>query len=456
MTAARCGSMLHMNALSRGMVAFAAVHVQSRAPHTWQRLDRAAVASAYRARTIVVRRTAHLSVPGSDGNTPDAEERPHSPSSLSLSSPTSLLSSSSSTVEVEAGKADEGVRVDKFLASKLPDRSRNYFIKLIESGAVTRKDVANGANRPLKKNEKVHSGDVLLCSLVTLPSEGVLVPENIPLDIVYEDEYLLAINKPAGMVVHPAPGNWTGTLVNALAFHYKEVLALLDDSLEETVLSEARPGIVHRLDKDTTGIMLVARDGVSLARLQAAFANRLTRKSYLAITYGNPLPEGCSQRLIDEPIGRSTRDHRRMVVAGSEAGNSKASRWARSIVRLIGSSADNKLHLVQVGIETGRTHQIRVHLQHVKTPIVGDDFYSVRGLPNRFPHITRPMLHAFSIAVPHPMTSETLIARAAIPDDMVKVIEAHIFPDFGKEPMKYFKDEFKSGLWVQSPALKSK
>ena len=286
-----------------------------------------------------------------------------------------------------------GMRLDLCLVRFCPERSRRRIQSLIESGHV-RMD-GTPCTRP---KTPVAAGAGLEMENVPdeLPPQEAL-PENIPLEVLYEDDSLLAINKAPGMVVHPAIGNWTGTLVNAL-------LGRGSGSFGE--MDPLRPGIVHRLDKDTSGCLVVAKTPKALTRLSDAFAERKTAKTYLAVVYGHLIPkEGEIRTLIARhPVDRK----RRAVVA--EGG--KEAHSAYKVVRE-GKIDGIPASLVEVRIFTGRTHQIRVHMSHIGHPLAGDAMYGgAKHLP-----APRQMLHAWKLSLPHPETGEPLELEAPPPDD---------------------------------------
>jgi len=285
-------------------------------------------------------------------------------------------------------------RLDKLLAAHFPVHSRTYFQFLIEHGAV----LVNG--KRLKKREKVHEGDEVEVYFLLTP-EIALAPEAIPLDILYEDETLLAINKPAGMVVHPAPGHPHGTFVNALLHHCK--------SLKSADWESLRPGIVHRLDKDTSGVLIAAKTIAAHQQLVTLFAERKVKKEYRAICVGLP-PEG----LIDAPIARH-RTHRQQMDVCLERGKE-----AKTRVRVLGHKSP--LSSLSCELITGRTHQIRVHLKHLKTPILGDPVYGSISANKKF-HTPRQMLHAACLSLTHPFSGQLLELQAPLPEDFKAVLE---------------------------------
>ncbi len=279
-------------------------------------------------------------------------------------------------------------RLDKLLVLRFPSYSRSYFQYLIENGCV----LVNGSQ--LKKRESPKSGDeVEVCFLLT--PEISLEPQNIPLDILYEDEHLIAVNKPANMVIHPAPGHPKDTFVNALLFHCK--------NLEST--NSLRPGIVHRLDKDTTGVLLAAKTAQAHAGLVELFSERRIKKYYLAVCVGTP-----QEGLIDAAIKRHPVNRKEMSV------NLENGKQAKSICRVL--SKNESLSLVEVELLTGRTHQIRVHMKHVGNPILGDTVYGSANANKKF-NPSRQLLHAHRLEFIHPITSKTMHICAPIPDDIL-------------------------------------
>jgi len=287
---------------------------------------------------------------------------------------------------------DKEERLDKVLFNRFPHFSRTYFQWLIKEGFV----LINA--KAAKKSTKVQKSDEIDVNFV-LTEELELEPENIPLDIIYEDETMLAINKPSGMVVHPAPGNWTGTFVNALLYHCK--------TLERHDI--LRPGIVHRLDKETTGVLLAAKTESMHRKLVELFATRQIRKIYYAICIGKPAVDF----LIDAPIGRSQKDRKLMEVTAR-------GRVARTRFRV--KKTNGVLSLLEVELETGRTHQIRVHLKHAGFPLFGDAKYGSLHVGSKW-HAKRPMLHAKTLQFLHPTASKLLIIEAPIPQDMQTIID---------------------------------
>ncbi len=289
---------------------------------------------------------------------------------------------------------EEGLRIDRILATRFKEGySRTYFQWLIEE----QKILLNG--EIVKKSIMPKSGDEIELQYVCLPQPS-LAPENIPLDIIYEDEYMIVVNKPAGMVVHPASGNWSGTFVNALLYHCQEVSALLDSASPDL---NVRPGIVHRLDKNTTGLLVAAKTSKAHEKLAFLFFNREIRKEYLAICIGNP-----GNVDIEAPIGRSPACYQKMAVV-------KNGKKALSQCKTLGYNG--KLSLVSVNLVTGRTHQIRVHLQSVNTPVLGDPIYGNEKI-NKANKVERQLLHAHRLEFIHPFTQQPLKFEAPLPEVM--------------------------------------
>lgn len=280
------------------------------------------------------------------------------------------------------------VRLDKLLSSHYSNYSRTYFQYLIEKGLV----LVSG--KPVKKKDKLKAGDEIEVCFELTP-EMSLEPENIPLEILYEDEHLMAINKPVGMVVHPAPGHYCHTFVNALLYHCKALPS--SDNL--------RPGIVHRLDKDTSGLLLAAKTTEAHQKLITLFCERRIEKRYLAICLGNP-----GNITIDAPIHRHKLRRKEMAI--SEEGKSAISR-----IRTLATDGD--LSLVEVELVTGRTHQIRVHLKHKGTPVLGDPVYGSTSANQKF-EAPRQLLHAYQIKFLHPITGIPINLSAPIPSDFLK------------------------------------
>jgi 23S rRNA pseudouridine1911/1915/1917 synthase len=296
---------------------------------------------------------------------------------------------------------EEGERLDKILANRFSEGySRTYFQHLIDEHLV----LLNGI--PVKKRIKPKTGDEIEVQFAAIP--GIeLAPEPIPLIVIYEDDDLIAINKPPGLVVHPAPGNWSGTFVNALLYYCGQLAE------NKTPL---RPGIIHRLDKETSGVLIAAKNLEMQQKMIALFASRQVYKEYLAICVGKP-PDG----EIHAPIGRHPKNRKQMAVV-------LTGRPALSICKTIGWN--DKLSLVQVILATGRTHQIRVHLKYKGTPVLGDSLYGNSSI-NQSYGVRRQLLHAALIRFAHPITGHLLEITAPPPDDMLSLI-GKIAPNWHK------------------------
>ena len=282
-----------------------------------------------------------------------------------------------------------GVRLDKFVGERCSELSRTHAQQLIADGFIT----VNG--KAVKPSLKLAPGDTVD---ITIPPESpsTLEPENIPLNIIYEDSDLLVIDKPAGLAVHPAPGTPAHTLVNAV-LSYLPGLAADADSL--------RPGIVHRLDKDTSGLILVAKNRVAQANLSEQFKSRAVSKSYLVLVKGKLMPE---KGIIEADIGRDPRNRQRMAVVAS-------GREARTDYRVI--KYYGNYSLLEIKPETGRTHQIRVHLAAIGFPVVGDTTYGYKS-----PHLSRQFLHASKIGFRLPSTGQYVEFESPLPPDLEKAL----------------------------------
>jgi len=285
-------------------------------------------------------------------------------------------------------KEHEGMRLDRALAAMLEDQSRSQCQRLVDNGLVT-------VDGKRAKSSLVLTGREEVTVTIPLVERRDLIIEQIPLDIIHEDEDLIAVNKPAGMVVHPAAGHDSGTLVNAILGHCPDLAG---------VGGERRPGIVHRLDKMTSGVIVVAKNDNALRSLQRQFQDRSVEKSYIALVHGH---FGHKELLIDAPIGRHVRDRTRMAVISPRS--SARSREATTLVlRLEGFAAHT---LLECRPMTGRTHQIRVHLAFAGHPVVGDTLYGRRG-PNLA--VDRHFLHASSLTVSHPRDERRLVFVAEL------------------------------------------
>ncbi len=293
------------------------------------------------------------------------------------------------TIILTEEQAEE--RLDKLLPSLLPSHSRSYFQYLFEQQAVSLNQL------PIKKRTKGKAGDQLTVKLLPLP-EITLAPQDIPLDILYEDQHLIAINKPRGMVVHPAPGHHNNTFVNALLHHCSTLPGSEDN----------RPGIVHRLDKDTSGVLLAAKTTQTHQRLIEAFSNRQIKKEYLAVTTAAPKVD-----LIDQPIGRHPIKRKQMTIR-------EDGRPAQTYCTVL--ELTPPLFLVLLKPITGRTHQLRVHLQAIGVPILGDTLYGSKNINNNY-NIHQQLLHAHRLQFSHPITKEPLDIQAPVPPDISRFFQ---------------------------------
>jgi len=289
------------------------------------------------------------------------------------------------------------VRLDMWLSSQFTEHSRARWQALIKSGHV----VVNG--KPRKPNYPLHENDVVAFDIPP-PQKTELIPEDIPLSILFEDNDIIVIDKPWNLVVHPAPGHASGTLVNALIHHCGELLS---------IGGELRPGIVHRLDRDTSGVMVVAKNEQAMNGLAAQFKSHRVHKEYVALVWGQPKPPGGT---IETLVGRNPHDRKKMT-ARPLAGRPAVTHY--ETVEILGD-----ISMLRVRIETGRTHQIRVHLTHIGHPVVGDRQYGRARKKEDLPPVERQMLHAERLAFDHPRTGETLEFTSPLPADMRELIRA--------------------------------
>lgn len=293
------------------------------------------------------------------------------------------------TVTAEA--EDAGTRADVFLSAKL-GVSRSNMQKLLEDGRVKR------GEKIIKANYKVRAGEMFVVDIPE-PEPIEAVPENIPLDIIYEDDDVVVLNKARGMVVHPAPGNYTGTLVNALLYHCSNLSG---------INSAIRPGIVHRLDKDTSGIMIVAKNDAAHISLSQQIQSKTAVRTYLAVVRGNIKTDSGT---IETQIARDKTDRKKMAVV-KEGGRDAITDY--EVLERFG-----KYTLVRCKLRTGRTHQIRVHMEYLGFPLVGDPKYSPMKTPFG---IKGQALHSHTLEFTHPRTGERMKFEAPLPEDMHKII----------------------------------
>ncbi len=290
---------------------------------------------------------------------------------------------------------EEGERIDRYLAEEVEDRSRSYLQKLIKDEYVKVND------KPVKANYRLILGDRVEVQFPDV-TEPEIAAENIPLDILYEDADIIIVNKPKQMVVHPAPGHYTGTLVNALMYHCGEELSGINGTM--------RPGIVHRIDMDTTGSLVVCKNDMAHQSLSAQLKEHSIYRVYEAIVHGN-LKE--DEGTVNAPIGRHPTDRKKMST------HAKNSRTAITHYKVLKRSGDYTY--IQCKLETGRTHQIRVHLASIGHPIVGDLVYGPKKCP--FPHLIGQTLHAKTLGIIHPRTGEYLEVSAPLPSYFLELLD---------------------------------
>ena len=313
-------------------------------------------------------------------------------------------------------KVDPGqslLRIDKYLSSRIENTSRTR----IRDAAIAGNIIVN--NIPVKPSYRVKPDDIVQIVLPNPPREIDLIPQDIPLNIIFEDDDVIVVNKEPGMVVHPAYGNYTGTLVNSLMWHFKD--------LPLFTTGDIRPGLVHRIDKNTSGILVIAKNEIALNRLSKQFYDRTTERKYVAIVWGVPdPPEGT----ITGNVGRNIRDRKIMQVF-PDGSQGKPAVTHYKVIEDLGY-----ISLVECKLETGRTHQIRVHFSYIRHPLFNDDEYGgdriLKGttfskyqqfVKNCFQILPRQALHARSLAFDHPVTGKRLTFESELPDDMRQLIE---------------------------------
>lgn len=305
------------------------------------------------------------------------------------------------------------LRIDKFLMDRLPNVTRNKIQDAIRNAFVKVNDA------PIKPNYKVRPGDNVVIALPEPPRDTDVVPEDIPLNIVFEDEHVLVVNKPAGMVVHPAYQNWTGTLVNALSYHFKQ--------LPEMEGNEGRPGLVHRIDKDTSGLLVIAKTDIAMNSLARQFFDHSIERTYYALVWGEPKE---MTGTINVHLGRSLKD-RRITAPFPEGDFGKHAVTHFKVLQNL-----RYVSLVQCNLETGRTHQIRAHMKHIGHPLFNDATYGgdkiLKGTPfskyksfvdNCFKIIPRQALHAKSLGFEHPVSKEFMQFDTNLPEDFLQVLD---------------------------------
>ncbi len=287
----------------------------------------------------------------------------------------------------------EGVRIDSFISSEVDDVSRAYIQKLIKEGLIK----VNG--KTPKSNYKLKSGDNIYVK-IPAPVDVSIIPENIPLDIVYEDNDIIIVNKPKGMVVHPAPGHYEGTLVNALMYHCKDNLSGIN--------GELRPGIVHRIDRDTTGLIVICKNDYAHRFIADQLSVHSITRLYHAIVYGNIKED---EGTIDKPIARHPVDRKKMAVIA----DGKTAVTHYKVLERFGDYT-----YIECSLETGRTHQIRVHMSYIKHPLLGDTVY---GPDNKRFKLEGQCLHAKTLGFIHPTTKEYIEFDSELPDYFIKLLK---------------------------------
>ncbi|WP_010255239.1 RluA family pseudouridine synthase [Myroides injenensis] len=311
----------------------------------------------------------------------------------------------------EAGKGQAPLRVDKFLMNLVENATRNKIQQAAANGNIYVNDL------PVKSNYKVKANDVVRVLMKQPPFENIIIPENIPLNIVYEDDTLLVVNKEPGLVVHPGHGNYTGTLVNALAYHFENL----------PLNSSERPGLVHRIDKDTSGLLVIAKTEWAMSDLQRQFAEKTTEREYVAIVWGNVEED---EGTVESYIGRHVKDRMQMAsFTDPEKG-----KWAVTHYKVL--ERLGYVTLVSCRLETGRTHQIRVHMKSIGHTLFNDERYGghliLKGttftkykqfVDNCFQLLPRQALHAKTLGFQHPVTKEFMRFDSEIPDDIKVTIE---------------------------------
>lgn len=317
-------------------------------------------------------------------------------------------------IRLIADNGQEPLRVDKFMIEHLPHSSRNRIQAAAKAGFVHVND------KPVKSNYRVRPGDIVTLMLDRPHHDTSIVAEDIPLNIVYEDDQLMVVNKPAGMVVHPGAGNFTGTLVNAMAWHMRDVPSYDPNSPEV--------GLVHRIDKDTSGLLVIAKTPDAKTRLGLQFFNKTTHRSYYALVWGNIIED---EGRIEGNIGRDPKDRLRMAVFDPRSDIGKSAVTHYKVLERYGYTT-----LVECRLETGRTHQIRAHMKHIGHPLFADERYGgmeiLRGqrsgsyqqfVRNCFALCPRQALHAKTLGFKHPVTGEQIDLTSELADDMQALLD---------------------------------
>ncbi|SIS53490.1 RluA family pseudouridine synthase [Belliella pelovolcani] len=310
-------------------------------------------------------------------------------------------------------KKQSMVRIDKYLTDKLANATRNKVQTAIDNGHIT----VNG--KTVKSNYKIKPGDEIKVFLEKPVMHTEVIPEELPLDIIYEDDYLLIINKPPGMVVHPAHGNWTGTLVNGLVHYFNQLPELPGNS--------GRPGLVHRIDKDTSGLLVIAKSEAAMTDLANQFFHHTIDRTYIALVWGEPEAD---EGTINAHVGRSAKDRKVMMAFPDGSQGKHAITHYKVLKRL------RYVSLIQCNLETGRTHQIRAHMKHIGHPLFNDTMYGgdkIRKgtqfskyksfVQNCFDLMPRQALHAKSLGFVHPITKKHVYFEVPLPEDFSSVLE---------------------------------
>ncbi len=306
----------------------------------------------------------------------------------------------------------QSLRIDKYLFDRLPNASRSKIQGAVKQGFVLVND------QQVKPNYKIRPNDVIVISLPEPPRDTEVIPEDIPLDIVFEDDHLLIVNKPAGMVVHPAFQNWSGTLVNALAYHFTQ--------LPEMPNNEGRPGLVHRIDKGTSGLLVIAKTEQAMSGLAKQFFDHSIDRTYWALIWGEPKEQ---KGTINVHVGRSLKD-RKITVAFPEGDFGRHAITHYEVIKEL-----RYISLVKCNLETGRTHQIRAHMKYIGHPLFGDTTYGgnkvLKGtrfskyksfVDNCFKIMPRQALHAKSLGFVHPITKKQMQFDSDLPQDFIDVL----------------------------------
>lgn len=315
-------------------------------------------------------------------------------------------------LRVVVDKGQSLLRIDKFLMHRIENASRNRIQNAIDSGSVLVNE------KPVKSSYKVKPLDVISVVLPHPPRDTEVYPENIPLDIVYEDDDVILVNKPAGLVVHPGYNNYTGTLVNGLVYHFQQ--------LPELPGNDGRPGLVHRIDKDTSGLLLISKNERSMTYLARQFFDHSISRKYHALVWGDLKEDGT----VTGYIGRSVKDRKVMAIYDDET----KGKWAVTHYKIL--KRFNYVTLIECQLETGRTHQIRAHMKHLGHPLFNDSTYGgdriVKGtvfskyrqfIENCFEIIPRQALHAKSLGFIHPSTKKYIHFESELPEDFKQVLE---------------------------------